>query len=175
MIPISPNASSMRTSLENPAVRLLLILPHRYRIIAAFVKWMTTAKPFQTQPYPFRCSMKQDRVAHINGAGGMKAAGGGQQGRYQAFVEVEAAGDEAGGNRWNRRLTSARSSGNGQSKLLRRGLKTIDHSGLRNSSFKRTASRRRRRMRLRTTALPRARGVVKPTLWPVSPGSCRRQ
>jgi hypothetical protein len=41
-------------------------------------------------------------------------------------------------------------------------LKTMDHWGFNRSSCRRTASRRRRLIRLRTTAVPRARGVVNP-------------
>jgi len=70
--------------------------------------------------------------------------------------------------RKNSRFTSARSSGRGQSKAFRRGLKTIDHSGLSDSNSMRTASRRRRLMRLRATAFPRAFGVVKPTWGPAA-------
>jgi hypothetical protein len=55
---------------------------------------------------------------------------------------------------------------NMQSRVLRRGLNTIDHSEFRESSSSRTASRMRRRIRFRTTALPSARGVVKPTRGP---------
>jgi hypothetical protein len=51
---------------------------------------------------------------------------------------------------------------------LRRGLNTIDHSGFNCDSSSRTASRMRRLIRLRTTALPRARGVVKPTRGPAT-------
>ena len=61
--------------------------------------------------------------------------------------------------------------GTGASIALRRGLKTIDHSGLNCSRCRRTASRTRRLIRLRTTALPSARGVVKPILGPPACGS----
>jgi hypothetical protein len=43
----------------------------------------------------------------------------------------------------------------------------MDHSGLNASNSSRTASRMRRLIRLRTTALPSPLGVVKPTRGPV--------
>jgi hypothetical protein len=55
---------------------------------------------------------------------------------------------------------------NGAPAALRRGLMTMSHLGPAAESAKRTASRTRRRMRLRTTAFPIARGTVKPTRGP---------
>ena len=52
------------------------------------------------------------------------------------------------------------------SSALRRGLMTMDHWGFNRSRDRRTASRTRRLMRLRTTAFPSARGVVKPICGP---------
>jgi len=53
----------------------------------------------------------------------------------------------------------------------------MDHSALNRSSLRRTTSRTRRLIRFRTTAPPKARGVVKPILGPVaaSPGSRRQK
>jgi hypothetical protein len=45
-------------------------------------------------------------------------------------------------------------------------LMTMDHWGFSRSRCRRTASRTRRLIRLRTTALPRARGVVNPICGP---------
>jgi hypothetical protein len=45
-------------------------------------------------------------------------------------------------------------------------LKTMDHCGFSPSRSRRTASRTRRLMRFRATALPSARGVVKPIRGP---------
>jgi hypothetical protein len=45
-------------------------------------------------------------------------------------------------------------------------LMTMDHWGFNRSSCRRTASRTRRLIRLRTTAFPRARGVVNPICGP---------
>src|SRR5262245_6512185 len=50
----------------------------------------------------------------------------------------------------------------------RRGLITISHPGPSCSTLARTASRTRRLIRFRTTAPPRARGQVNPTLAPPS-------
>jgi hypothetical protein len=59
-----------------------------------------------------------------------------------------------------------------QSSNLRRGLNTMDHPGFNEASSSRTASRIRRRIRFRLTALPSALGVVKPTALP--PPACPR-
>jgi hypothetical protein len=50
-------------------------------------------------------------------------------------------------------------------------LMTIDHCGFSRPRSRRTASRTRRLMRFRATALPSARGVVNPIRGPSSPVS----
>ena len=55
---------------------------------------------------------------------------------------------------------------NGAAAALRRGLMTISQRGPAAARARRTASRTRRRMRLRTTAFPIARGTVKPIRGP---------
>ena len=64
-----------------------------------------------------------------------------------------------------------------QSSTLQRGLNTMDHPAVSAASSSRAASRTRRRMRFRLTALPSAFGVVKPSaLRPLSaPGGSARQ
>jgi hypothetical protein len=71
---------------------------------------------------------------------------------------------------------SRQSSSKEASRTVRRGLKTRAQSGAKRSNCSLTASRMRRRIRLRTTALPMARGKVKPT-WGTRFGSpvLRRQ
>ncbi len=60
------------------------------------------------------------------------------------------------------RFNSERRSSNPASSTLRRGLMTIIQLSGKATSSCRTASRILRLIRLRTTALPKARGVVKP-------------
>jgi hypothetical protein len=150
---------------------------------------MAATQTFHTKPDTLHRPVDFDCLTHVRRTRWVKPAGGRQEGRDQAFVSVEggdegsadkaAAGTSTGGttaggiaafadavcfpHRMNRRLTSAWSSGNVQSSTLRRGLKTIDHSGLRFARSRRTASRTRRLTRLRLTALPSALGVVNPT------------
>ena len=73
--------------------------------------------------------------------------------------------------RRKRRSTSSCNSGNGACKALGRGLMTMDHCGLSRARERRTASRSRRLIRLRATALPRARETVKPIRGPLPSGS----
>jgi hypothetical protein len=163
----------------------------RYGIAATVVKRMTAAKALQAQPYSFRGSVSFNRFAHVLGTRRMEAAGGGQERRNQTLVPAEGE-DEASpdtsvepevsveaavrAHLIKRRLTSVCSSVKRQSRTFRRGLNTIDHSGLSDASSSRTASRIRRLMRLRTTALPSAFGAVKPTRGPLPcTGAARRK
>jgi hypothetical protein len=135
---------------------------------------MTTGEPSQTEPDTLRRPVYFDRLSHVIRTRGIKAAGGREQRRDHAFVGNEES-DETRAQRANRRRTSVCRSVNMQSSVLRRGLNTIDHSGFRESSSSRTASRIRRLIRLRTTAFPRARGVVNPTRGPATASRSARQ
>jgi hypothetical protein len=134
----------------------------RHGVKAALVEGMAAAKPLQTEPDSVRRPVKLNRLAHVFRTRRIKAAGRGKQGGNHAFVDGEES-DESRLQRTKRRRTSACRSVNVQSRVLRRGLNTIDHSEFRESSSSRTASRMRRRIRFRATALPNALGVVKPT------------
>src|SRR6185312_2148281 len=123
------------------------------------------AETFQAHPHSARRAMRFNRLTHIFRTRRMEAARRGQQRRYQELVSLKDV-DENLPHRIKRRRTSVRSSVNGHFSALRRGLKTIDHSELNCDSSSRTASRMRRLMRLRMTALPSARGVVNPTRGP---------
>jgi len=106
--------------------------------------------------------MQLHRLAHVLRTGGMKTAGGRQQRRDPPLVEPQKH-DHCPLHRWNTFCTSARSSSNGAVSKILRGLKTTDHLASSPASCSRTHSRSRRLMRFRYTALPTARGTVKPT------------
>ena len=74
----------------------------------------------------------------------------------------------------NNLSTSRASSAGAASSAARRGLNTISQCGSTSPNLSRTTSRNRRRIRFLTTALPKARGVVNPTLGP-SALSVRKQ
>jgi hypothetical protein len=142
-------------------------------IVPALMKGVAATEAFEAQPHTFGRTVRADGFGHVVRAGGVVTAGRGQQGRDHMFVpaeeQEEGGGDGAAvvtGSRVKYLFTSACRSVNTQSSTFRRGLKTIDHSELSAASSSRTASRSRRLIRLRTTALPRARGAVKPTRGP---------
>lgn len=147
----------------------------RYRVEAAFVEWVTTAETAQTQPGPAQGAVDLDRFPHVIRTGRIVAARGRKKGRNHALVPPEGAGETGNGefpHRIKIRWTSRWRSENMQSAALRRGLNTTHHPSLSDASSSRAASRTRRRMRFRLTALPSARGVVKPTAR-LPPGTAR--
>jgi len=126
---------------------------------------MAATEPLQAEPDSLHRPVELNRLTHIFRAGRMEAAGRRKKRRDHALVDDEES-DESRLQRAKRRRTSVCKSVNWQSRVLRRGLNTIDHSEFRESSSSRTASRMRRRIRFRTTAFPSARGVVKPIRGP---------
>jgi len=104
-------------------------------------------------------------LAHVIRAGWVKAAGGREKGGHTQFVYAQDPNYDPLQRR-NSFSTSRNRSGIGASSDLRRGLMTMDHCGFNRSMYWRTASRKRRRIRLRVTALPTARVTVKPILGP---------
>ena len=165
-------------------------LPGRDGVKTALVEGMAAGEPLQTKPDTLRRPVDFDGLAHVHRAGRVIAAGGREKGGEEALVETQGGGQDPGdgagaggigtggrGDFWlhreKRRCTSARSSSNEHSSVLRRGLNTMDHCGFRFGSSRRTASRTRRRTRLRTTAFPSARGVVKPIRGCSAPGWAR--
>ena len=188
------NASTIRTSFGISLVFLDVdvgeliqidsrLWPGRHGVKTAFVERMTAAEAFQAKPHARPGSMNRDRLAHVVRAGGVKTACRRKERRNQSLVRGDESdedrarcpGNPASLHRKKRRRTSACSSLNKQSRVVRRGLKTMDHSGLSWASSRRAASRIRRRIRLRTTALPSARGVVKPTRGPGQSGVERQK
>ena len=137
----------------------------RYGVDAALVEGVAAAEPLQAEPDSLRRPVELNCLTHIFRTRGMEAAGRGKKRRDHALVDDEES-DESRLQRAKRRRTSVCKSVNWQPRVLRRGLNTMDHSEFRESSSSRTASRMRRRIRFRTTALPSARGVVKPMRGP---------
>ena len=81
----------------------------RHGIRATLMERMATAESFQPQPDALSDAMDFDRLAHVLRAGGMEAAGRGQQGRNQELVPAEDDDKDAGGDSLHllkKRLTS---------------------------------------------------------------------
>ena len=134
---------------------------------------MAAAETAQPHPDPSCRAVPFDGFPHVVRTGRIEPAGRRQKGGDPTFVPTQTPRQEAL-HRKKRRSISRRSSVNGTFSDLRRGLMTIDHCGFSQSRCWRTASRMRRRMRLRTTAFPIARGRVKP-IRGVSLSATRRQ
>jgi hypothetical protein len=139
----------------------------------ARLKRMAARQAAQPHPKSPRRSVALDRLAHVVRARGIKAASGRQQGGHTQFVYAQTAAYDPLQRRKSF-STSRNSSGIGASSAFRRGLMTMDHCGFNRSSRCRTASRKRRRIRLRVTALPIARGRVKPMRGPSDSASRTR-
>jgi hypothetical protein len=154
-------------------IRPALVQPFRipYRgpltdgVEPARAQWMAARQTAQPHPDSFPTSVALDRLAHVVRTRRVEAAGGGQQRRDTNLVYAQNP-DQDPSQRRKRRSTSARSSGKGAFSAFLRGLMTMDHCGFNRSRCKRTASRTLRLIRLRTTALPRARGTVNPIRGP---------
>ncbi len=94
------------------------------------MKGMAFRQALQAQPNAAKCAVLLDRLQHVCGAGWIKPAGGKQPRGDAQFIDTQGA-DHDPLQRRKRRATSLSRSGNGACIALRRGLKTIDHSGLR--------------------------------------------
>ena len=106
-------------------------------------------------------AMTGDSFHHIFGASGAETAGGGQHGGDAAFIETEK-GDGQPLHFRKSLSTSASRLGKGAVCAERRGFNTMSQPGFNCSLRSLIASLIRLLMRLRITALPSARGVVKP-------------
>ena len=133
-----------------------------HRIVAAGMERMTAAYPPHSHPYPSWNSIFFNGFHHVFGAGGIKAAGGRQERRDKLLIAAKH-GHYCSLHRINTRAVSRHRSGKDASRTERRGLNTMNRLGRSKKSWDRAAARIRRLMRLRTTALPKARGTVKPT------------
>ena len=125
-------------------------------------------------------TMLLNRFHGVYRAGGMKAAGGREHRGNQTLVELQDGDEEvshgaSGGRssivgasgrlasrRWSSFSTFRSTSAQGASSKALRGLKTRSKPYGKRSLLSLTHSRNRRLMRLRATALPKARGQVKP-------------
>jgi hypothetical protein len=141
------------------------MLASPYRVVPAGMKRMTSRQTPQSHPHPFGRAVSLDSFTHIVRTGRVKAARRGQPGGHTKLIYADGPRYDPLQRR-NRRSTSRCSSCVEASNALRRGLMTMDHWGFNRSRWKRTASRTRRLIRLRTTAFPRARGVVNPMCGP---------
>lgn len=130
-------------------------------IETAGVKWVTAQKASRSEVYAADGTVFLDRLAHVFGAGRVEAAGGRQKRREKALVGAQQK-DQDLAHRSTTLSTSRFNSSNEASRARRLGLMTISQFGPISGIRTRKASRTRRRMRLRTTALPSARGTVNP-------------
>lgn len=131
------------------------------------MKGVATRKPLQPHPDAGQRSVSAYGLGHIFGTRGIVTAGRRQQGRYPAFIGGQSSQDHLL-HRSSTRSTSLSKTSCGTSYAARRTFHTIRHPGPSRASRRRTVSLNRRRIRFRLTALPRARGEVKPTLAPSS-------
>ncbi len=131
------------------------------RVISALMKGMALRQSLHTQPYASRAAIVPYGVQHVLGAGGTETTGRRQPGRKRHFVQPQQK-YQTPLHLANTRPTSRHRSSYGAVKTVRRGLNTTAQSFGRTVHCVRTASRMRRFMRLRNTALPSARGTVKP-------------
>src|SRR5690348_6585240 len=122
---------------------------------------MTAAEPFQAKPNTAQHTVVLDRIEHVFRASRPVTASGGEKRRYKHLVAFEGR-DHDYLHRAKTFPTSRHKSSKGASSTLRRGLKTIAQPAAAASNWRRTASRIRRFKRFRSTALPSARGTVKP-------------
>ena len=125
------------------------------------MEWVAARQPPHSQPDSARRPVALDSFHHVFRAGRGKPAGRRQERRDPPFIETQSTDDQVPHLRTSL-STSAWMASKGAFAALRRGLMTISHRGPAPARARRTASRIRRRMRLRTTALPIALGTVKP-------------
>lgn len=105
--------------------------------------------------------MLYDRFHHVFGTSRVITASRRQKRRDEGLVPFQDT-EEDRLHLANARFTSLQRSGNEASSAVRRGLKTKTQPCARAESSADTAARMRLLIRFRTTALPRARGQVKP-------------
>lgn len=126
---------------------------------------MAAGEAAQAHPNSAGDTVFQNGVHHVFGTSRIKPAGGGQQRGEPALVRSED-GEDYGLHRRKTRSTSLSRNDCGTVRAERRRFQTIFHPGLNSAKRWRIVSRRRRFIRLRSVALPKALGVVKPTLEP---------
>ena len=132
----------------------------------AYAERLAAQKALQSHPNAQQGTMFSDSFHHVNRTGGVKTAGGWQERRDPPFVESQR-GENGYLHREATLATSRRRSSKLASSAARRGLNTTIQFLANAWRSSRTASRMRRRIRFLLTALPNARGVVKPNSGPV--------
>jgi len=138
------------------------------RVITALMKWMAAAEPFQPQPDAAQDTVSRDGVHHVLRTGRPEAARRRQPGRNGCFIKSQQAENDHARHR-SISLSNCRvNSANGASAAARRGFRTMSNAGSICFNRTRSCSRIRRRIRLRITAFPTARGIVKPMRGPSS-------
>src|SRR3984957_13918691 len=129
---------------------------------------MAAQEPSPTHPDASQHAVSIDCFQHVFRTGGRKPAGRGQKRRHEAFVKTQSS-YYCFLHCVTNRSTSRRSSSTGAAIAGRRGLITISHSCATSGKRTRSASRSLRFTRLRSTALPKALGTVKPRRGPSLP------
>ncbi len=136
-----------------------------HRVVSSLTEGVAAREAAQSEPDTARRSVALYRLHHVFRARRFEPAGGGQEWRDPSFIETQGGNDQVPHLRISLSI-SAWTASNGALAALRRGLITMSQFGPAAESARRTASRTRRRMRLRTTDFPIARGTVKPTRGP---------
>lgn len=137
------------------------------RVITARVKRVAAAEPFTAQPNAADDAIPGHGVHHVLRTGRPETASRGQPGRDGCLIKSQQADDDYARHR-SISLSNCRiKSGRGASAAARRGFKTISRHASNSRRWRRNCSRIRRRIRLRITAFPTARGMVNPTRGPV--------
>ena len=121
------------------------------------MQWMAARDALHPHPDSARHPIAANRFQRIFRAGGIEAAGRRERRRYEELISAQQ-GYGAALQRRKSFSTSRWISANGASNAFLRGLMTSELCGSNSWRRRRTASRTRRRIRLRTTALPSARG-----------------
>lgn len=126
------------------------------------MKGVASAQSQQTHPHTLYRAMLSDCFHHVFRTSGIVATGRRQQGRDKKLVPFQDT-DKDSLHLVKTRFTSLRNSTKGASRTVRRGLKTMTQPAGSDANSLRIVSRSRRRIRFLWTALPRARGTVKPS------------
>src|SRR5580692_5074551 len=145
------------------------------RVEPALPEGMAAQQAAKSQPDAARGAVFRNRFEHIFRARGMVAASRWQVRGKESFVETQCR-DHCFPHRVTNRSNSRPSSSGVAFNAARRGLITISHCGAISWKRIRSTSRIRLFTRFRSTAFPKARGTVNPSLGP-SPawrGTCRQ-
>src|SRR5260370_22047405 len=128
---------------------------------------MTGEQAAQAHPDAAQGAILVHRLEHVFRTSGAETAGRGKERRDEALVETQR-GDYCLAHFFPSRSNSRRSSSGDAFKAARRGLMTISHCCDISAKRSRSASLIRLFARFRSTAFPKARGRVNPSLGPSS-------